>query len=226
MPEVLPKVTEVSLKILFLLIPGIIAVGLIKSVGPKRPRTDFESGLQIFVYGVVSYAIAGLLEGIYTWLAACPRPPFWTTLAGSAFGLATLNPQAGLGTGQIAFATLLAIVVGLSVAALQTHSVPHRVLRRLGLTKRTGEVDMWGFTFNSPDIDSWATVRHPSGKVYQGWVRGYSDGADEREIVLVDVRVYAAPADNPDQLIEVDAIPVLYLGLDRQNSVVEFQLLQ
>jgi len=74
MPEVLPKVNEVGLKILFLLIPGIIAFGLIKSVGPKRPRTDFESGLQIFLYGVVSYAIAGLLEGIYTWFAAQPRP--------------------------------------------------------------------------------------------------------------------------------------------------------
>jgi hypothetical protein len=58
---------ELALKILFLLIPGIIALGIIKSVGPKRPRSDLETGLQIFTYGVVSYAIAGFLEGLYNW---------------------------------------------------------------------------------------------------------------------------------------------------------------
>ena len=53
--QMLPKVDELSFRILFLLIPGIIALGIIKSIGPKRPRSDFESGLQIFIYGVLCY---------------------------------------------------------------------------------------------------------------------------------------------------------------------------
>jgi hypothetical protein len=216
-----PKIDALGLKILFLLIPGIIALGIIKSIGPKRPRSDFESGIQIFVYGVVCYAIAGFLEGLYIWRWSTGKS-FWDTVGGSSLGLATLNPDSGLGAGQIAFTTIVAIFVGCAVAKLQTHSIPHRILRSLGLTQRTNEVDIWQLTLNSPDIDSWVTVRHhDNGKVYQGWVRGYSDGGDERELLLAEVTVYALSEGNDDDLVAVDAIPVLYLGLDRKNAVLE-----
>jgi hypothetical protein len=213
---------ELALKILFLLIPGIIALGIIKSIGPKRPRSDFETGLQIFMYGVVCYAIAGFLEGLYNWKFSPPTGAgFWETVGTTSFGLATLNPQLGLGAGQVIFTSTVAIVIGCVVAKVQTHSIPHRVLRWLNLTQRTNEVDIWQLTLNSPDIDSWVTVRHhDNNKVYQGWVRGYSDGGDERELLLAEVTVYAA-SEGVDDLVEVDKIPVLYLGLDRKNTVLE-----
>ena len=117
----LPKVDEIGLKILFLLISGIIALGLIKSLGPKRPRSDFESGLQIFIYGIVCYAIVGFLEGLYIWKCLPPvGKSFWETVGESSLGLAILNPQTGLGAGQIAFATGIAVLVGGFVAKLQT----------------------------------------------------------------------------------------------------------
>ena len=213
---------ELALKILFLLIPGIIALGIIKSVGPKRPRSDFESGLQIFTYGVVSYAIAGFIEGLYNWkFLPHTGKGFWETVGTNSFGLATLNPELGLGAGQVVFTTGVAIVIGVLVAKLQTHSIPHRILRRFNLTQRTNEVDIWQLTLNSPDIDNWVTVRHhENNKIYQGWVRGYSDGGDERELLLVDVNVFAQSEGN-DELVAVDRIPVLYLGLDRKNAVLE-----
>ena len=148
----LPKVDGLGLKILFLLIPGIIALGIVKSIGPKRPRSDFESGLQIFVYGVVCYAIAGLIEGLYLWqVSSSAGKSFIGIIAESSLGLATLNPEAGLGTGQIAFASGVSILVGCFVARIQSHSIPHRVLRHLNLTKRTNEVDIWELTLNSPN---------------------------------------------------------------------------
>lgn len=218
----LPKVDALGLKILFLLIPGIIALGIIKSIGPKRPRSDFESGIQIFIYGVVCYAVAGFLEGIYVWKYSTGKG-FWETIGESSLGLATLNPDASLGAGQIAFTTFVAVVLGCAVAKFQTHSVLHRILRFLHLTQRTNEVDIWQLTLNSPDLDSWVTVRHhDNGKVYQGWVRGYSDGGDERELLLADVKVFAA-SEGSNELVAVDTIPVLYLGLDRKNSILELR---
>jgi hypothetical protein len=62
--DVVPKVEELGLKVLFLLIPGIIALGVMKALGPRKPRSDFEQGLQIFVYGVVCYALTGFVEGL------------------------------------------------------------------------------------------------------------------------------------------------------------------
>jgi hypothetical protein len=224
----LPKVDELGLRILYLLIPGIIAIGVIKAIGPRRPRSDFESGLQIFIYGIVSYTLVGLIEGFELWIKSIAHEKnFWQIIAESSVDLAVLNPQSTLNPTQIVFATLASVVVGCAVAKLQTNSLPHQLLRALHLTRRSNEVDIWEFALNSPDIDSWITVRHhENGKVYQGWVRAYSDGGDERELLLADVKVYSqtseADSSNGD-LVEVDSIPVLYLGLDRKNAILEMR---
>ena len=219
----LPKVDETGLKILFLLLPGIIALAVIRSLGPKKPRSDFDSGLEIFVYGILCYAIAGFLEGFYNGIFSPAGKGFWYNVLESSLGLATLSPEKGLGTLQIVFATVIAIVFGCGVAVVRTRSLAHEFLRNVGLTSRTNEVDIWEFTLNSPNIDTWVIVRHhDNGKVYQGWVRGYSDGGDERELLLAEVTVYV-PTEGTNDLVEVDQIPVLYLGLDRKNAVLELR---
>ena len=219
----LSKIDDVGLKILFLLIPAIIAFGIVKSIGPKRPRSDFESGLQIFIYGVICYLITGFFEGIYLWISPTTGKEFWQTVIGNALGLATLNPTNGLDAIQIFLTTICALFVGCIVTALRQNSFPHRLfVRKLGL-KRIGEVDIWDLTLNSPDIDHWATVRHhDNGLVYQGYVWGYSDGGDERELLMTQVIVFAKSGES-EELVMVDTIPVLYLGLDRKNTVLEFR---
>jgi hypothetical protein len=137
--------------------------------------------------------------------------------------LAALNPQSSLDTSQIVFASAVAFVIGGIVSVLQTRSFPHTFLRTFGITQRPGEVDIWAYTFNSPDVDTWATVRHSNGKVYQGWVRGYSDGTDDRELVMVEVDVFVPGPDAAGEMVKVDQLPILYLGLDRKNIVIELR---
>src|SRR5579859_6454204 len=223
----MPKVDEVGLKILFLLLPGIIAFFIVKSVGPKQSKSDFESGLYVFLYGVMSYLFAGVAVGLYTCASHLCMPntearSFLDYISSNSLSFVTLNPQNSLPADHIAYAAMMGIVLGLMIATLQTHSVVHRVLLWLKLTKRTGEFDMWGFTLNSPNIQNWATVRHTNGKVYQGWVRGYSDGGDDREIVLTEVKIYVPPEDAAQELIEVDSVPIVYLGLDKKAIIIEF----
>lgn len=218
-----PKVEELGLKILFLLIPGIVALGVMKALGPRKPRSDFEQGLQIFLYGVVCFALTGFVDGLFTLTASTWRTAnAWKTIASHAFSLATLSPD-GLAAQQVGEATIVALVLGCILAVAQTHSLPHRALRWLHLTKRIGEVDIWALALNSPDLENWITVRdHETEKVYQGWIYGYSDGGDDRELLLMDVVVYALDK-TTGNLAEVDRVPTMYLGLDRKSIVLEFQ---
>jgi hypothetical protein len=224
----LPKIDETALKILFFLIPGIIALEIVKAFGPKRPRSDFENGVSIFIYGIASYAIAGFLEGAFdafTISTPVGSQPigFWSRALNGSLGLAILNPQKGLGAEQIGFAALIGVVLGFVVAYVRTHSIAHNLIAGWRLTRRTNEVDIWQFALTSPDIDNWVTVRHhENGKTYQGWIRAYSDGGDERELLLADVRVFDRP-EGSTELTLVDEIPVLYLGLDRKNTILELQ---
>ena len=57
---------------------------------------------------------------------------------------------------------------------------------------------------------------------YQGYVLFYSDGGDERELLMTQVLVFGTSGEN-GELVQVDAIPVLYLGLDRKNAILEFR---
>lgn len=217
-----PKLEELGLKILFLLIPGIIALGVVKSLGPRKPRSDFEQGLQIFVYGVVCYALTGFAEGIGNSISSGWQRSGWSAIFSEALSLATLNPDNGLSAQQVASAAVTALILGCILGVVQTHSLPHLFFRKLHLTKRIGEVDIWALALNSPDLNNWVTVRnHEIGKVYQGWIYGYSDGEDERELLLMDVIVYALDASG--NLVEVDKVPAMYLGLDRKSVVLEFQ---
>jgi hypothetical protein len=216
------------LKVLYFLIPGIIALEVVKALGPKRPRSDFEQGVSIFIYGIASYAIAGTLEGIYDSMTI-PTPPgsppigFWERTFNTGLSLAVLNPQQGLGAKQIAFAALIGVLLGMVVAYCRTHNVIHKIIYKAGLTARTAEVDIWQFALTSPNIDGWVTVRHhENGKTYQGWISAYSDGGDERELLLTNVSVFDK-AEGSEDMVLVDELSVLYLGLDRKNAILELQ---
>ena len=218
-----PKIDSLGLQILFLLLPGIVALEIIKSIGPKKPRSDFENGIHIFLYGVLSYLLIGLINALHHLYYFGNGTSFIDSLAIHGFGMVTDDGTPTLDPRKIIYAIVAAVPMGLAVAILQNYSVVHRLFRAIKFTRRTNELDVWEFAFNSPGISPWVTVRHPNGKVYQGWVRGYSDGGDEREIILGDAAVYAPSPANDGGLLEVDRVPILYLGLDRKAAIIEMQ---
>ena len=216
-------ITEAALKILFLLIPGIIALGIIKSLGPKQPRSDLENALQIFMYGVASYALAGVAEGTCIWLINGVHGGYWAVVYDRIHELPTLNAQASVNIFRILIAIGVATVIAFLVSLARTYGYIHKFLFLVGLTTRQSEVDIWGYTLNSRTIENWVVIRHHAhDKIYQGWISAYSEGGDERELLLTSVTVYAQRADESQELVVVDTIPVLYLGMDRKNVTLEF----
>jgi hypothetical protein len=189
----LPKIDGIGLKVLYLLIPGIIAFFIVEAIAPRRSRTNFESGLQIFLYGILSYAV----EAILIWYWKRPGQIDFVELLNNNLGMADLSTEGGLEKFRVYFAAVAAVIIACTVAIVQTNSVSHRILRKMGLTSRASELDMWGFAFNRSDLDAWITVRHNNGNVYQGWIMGYSDAGEERELLLGDLKVYVPARRHP-----------------------------
>ena len=100
----------------------------------------------------------------------------------------------------------------------QTQSLPLDVQ---GLTRKFGELDVWGYAFNSPQVE-WVTVRdHVRNLAYDGWVKAFSDDSKNAELLLMDVKVHKN--DSGELLYE---IPSTYLSLDRSTITIEFRSLQ
>jgi hypothetical protein len=92
------------------------------------------------------------------------------------------------------------------------------LLRKIGLTGRFGDEDVWTLLLNSTATDNYVTIRHrDNGLIYQGYVSGFSSGGERRELLIINVRVF-----DSDTIDEVGEIPFLYLAFKEDEITLEF----
>lgn len=207
-------VNAAVLALVLIFIPGILCYGVVASLASKRARDNITIFLQIFMYGVSSYMVLALANVI--------APAGIARLGLHLQDLALLNPSAiersGIDPVPIAVASVVGVVLGLLIALNINHSVLMELCRKLRITKRFSDADVWSFLLNGEDIDNWVTIRHKDrGHIYQGYVRSFSAGDKDREMILGPVRVY-----NFDTAEKVGDIPILYLAFKKDDVVLEF----
>ncbi|MGM0878098.1 MAG: hypothetical protein ACQEWV_26135 [Bacillota bacterium] len=66
---------------------------------------------------------------------------------------------------------LLAFLISVGI----NRKLLHRFAKNLKITKKFGQLDVWSYTFDSPDI-GWVIVRDlDKDLMYQGWDEAFSD---------------------------------------------------
>jgi hypothetical protein len=202
--------SEFTLRLLLLFFPGVICAYIVDSLTIHRPKSQFEFVLDSLVYGLASYLV------------------YWAALRGaSCLGLqvrplvflhALTDARVSVSFRELVWASFVACLLALCLTVISTHKLHFRLARKLCLTKKFGELDVWGFVFNSPKVE-WVTVRdHAHGLIYDGWVQLFSDDSQNAELVLRDVKVY-----NNASGIYLYEVPSLYLSLNRDGIIVEFR---
>lgn len=193
-----------QLAIIFL--PGLLWERIASKYALKRPPTQFETALRTFVFGLTSYAITYLIYGA----------------VGAEFILPEIKRDAGFLERKYLGQFVAAIAVSLVCAVFWLYLLNYKLLggflRFIRATKSYGQEDLWDFVFNSPEPSSeYVYVRdYERNKVFSGWVRGFSQGEDVRELLLRDVHVY----DLEGQLLYES--PLMYIGRARDKIDVEF----
>ena len=214
------------LALVLIFIPGILCYGVVSSLASKRTRDNTTIFLQIFMYGVTSYMVLALGNEI--------APTMLAPLGMHLQDLALLNPsgieKSGIDPRPIAAASVVGFLLGILITLNINYSLLMRLCRALGITKRFGDPDVWSFLLNSNDTDNWVTVRHKDrGHIYQGYVRSFSGGDKDREMILTLVRVYSLEGSEGSEEIEgsgnlqqLGEIPILYLAFKKDDLVLEF----
>lgn len=205
---------DTVLALVLTFIPGILCYGVASSLAVKRERNIITIFLQIFMYGVAAYLILALFCQDFPKAAA--------ELHVNAGDIPLLNPshigKSVLDPLTITAASVVAVVLGLMIAVNVNLSLLMRLCRRMRLTNRFSDPDVWSFVLNSKDIDNWAIIRLPSrGLIYQGYVRAFSAGDKERELVLTQVQVFDYTT--AEQL--GDEVPIMYISLEKENLLME-----
>lgn len=206
------EVTALALRLVLLFLPGIVCSYTVDALTMHRRRTPFFFLLQSLIYGSGSYLIywaaVKLLSPVFGWLAGIEV----------VFLRALVDPNVAISIREVFFASATGVLLGLCLTVIATYKLHTRLVKFLRITDRFGELDVWGFTFNTPG-GKWVVVRdHEHDLAYDGWVKAFSDDAKEAELLLRDVRVLRNST--AKELYTVDAI---YLSLDRSNLVIEIE---
>lgn len=181
------ELSALTLRVLLLFFPGVLCAMLVDALTVHRERTPVQFLTHSFVLGMGSYLLLNAVREFCATAAGLIgiRPPLPVT-----FFDALVNEKARIAWREIALAALLSVPLAGAVSAVLNHRLFHRLGRKVRLSKRFGDLDVWGFVFNSPRL-GWIVVRDLGhGLTYQGWVEAFSDTAQPAELFLRDVTVF------------------------------------
>ncbi|MCJ7812471.1 hypothetical protein MUP95_04030, partial [bacterium] len=109
---------------------------------------------------------------------------------------------------------LYACIFGILLAFIFSVSIQNKWLnkfaKKIKISNKYGDEDLYMYFLNAKEID-WVWIRDEQNKyTYEGQVNTYSENEQNRELVLINVKVY--PYDSKNSLYEV---PILYLSFPK-----------
>jgi len=205
--------SELALKIILLFLPGIVSLLIIDNLTNHKEYKLYEKAIYSLVYGFICYYLYYLLLIIYR---------FWFKVEiYFSFFNALTNNESVLDFNEIGYATIISIFVGFIFSAFVNYKIVNKIARKLKITKKYSEVDVWSYLMNS-DKTEWVVIRDiKNDLMYEGWVRAFSESTEKDEIFLCDVKVFRNSIDK-----ELYDIPGLYLPTKREDLIIEFPNLE
>ena len=190
-----------ALAIFLLLLPGFTSAYTVQLLSVRREQTELDKVVEALLFSFVLYLIAWPIFGY-------SLPLSWLAMGGGQFQI------------QVRYLFLLtlfmlALALGVLYAANLNRDWVLTLLRRLQVTERTSRIAVWHDVFQG--TGGWVQVSMKDGKKALGWVRYYSDDADDRSLFLEQ----ASWIDNDGNEAPIDG-PGLFLTKDSEIQSVMF----
>jgi hypothetical protein len=165
--------TMQALAVLFVLLPGFLAAYILQSLVTRPKQSDLEKLVEALIFSFVVYLISALIIGT-------KLPISWQVEKDPSSQNLAYAIQ--LTWWKLLVLLLLPIALGFLSAFLMQHDYLLRAFRWASLTDRTSRASTWNDVLQ--DVDGVAQVELSDGRSVMGWVRYYSDDADESSIFL------------------------------------------
>lgn len=197
------EISDFTIRIIILLIPGIIATVILENLTIHKRYTPFHYGLYSLLLGFCSYLV---LKVVYFF--------FGTSLV---FWEALLNEEIAINPKEILLACVCSVFVGLAISAMVYWKVLIRIAKLIRITDKFGDENLYSFFLNSPDV-GYVYVRDLKNEiVYLGYVESFSETDHLMEILLRDVSVYMYGEEEP--LYETSKI---YLNFKLGEMIIDY----
>ncbi|MEW6104475.1 MAG: DUF6338 family protein [bacterium] len=210
------NITEFTIRLLLLFFPGIICAYIVDAFTIHKPRETFLFLLQSFVFGLSSYFLFWVVLIIYNFVGS--KLTLWSVKSEVVFLRALADSKVHISYSEIVWVCIISVLLAIVITIITTYKIHFKIVQWLRITKKFGELDVWGYTFNMKEVN-WVTVRDMEKDLaYDGWVQSFSDDSKDAELLLRDVRVYQNSSG--EFLYQVD---MMYISRNRDNIAIEIR---
>jgi hypothetical protein len=201
------SVSTLFFELALIFMPGFIWMKIQKSYGAKGEVTQFDLILNAFIFGVVSYAILGLIY----WVIGAKLHILELKSSNDEFLPTDVFPE-------IFYALLISVSGGIIFLYFENYKLLTKFVQFIGATRTYGDEDVWDFVFTSrtQSVNFVHFRDFEQRVVYAGYVDLFSESGDLRELVLRGVYVYDFEGK------EMYQVPRLYLARGRDKIHIEF----
>ena len=174
--------SELTIKLIMLLIPGAICTIIIEKLTVHKPWSPFKFVVNVILTGCLTYLIYQL--GITTINKICNRENYillvWENLTNEEI----------IPYNEIIVGSIISIFLGLLLSAFIQFKILNKIAKRLRITEKYGDENLYSYFLNSPITDEVYIRNIETGMTYHGLVHSYSEDEKNKEIVLSSVTVY------------------------------------
>ena len=194
------EISELTLKLILLLIPGSLACILYERLTIHKQWSSFKFITNSILFGAISYLIAGVIyksDESFTL--------FWDNL-----------PTKDIPYNVILKSSIISIIVGFVSTGIDNYKLINKFGKYIHLTNKYGDENLFSYFLNAEDVDE-VYVRDITNKLtYHGFINSFSETDEIKELVLLDVVVY--DYETSKELYSLDKI---YLSKSKENLIIE-----
>jgi hypothetical protein len=171
------EVSELTLKLILLLIPGAIASIIFEKLTIHKKWSPFQFVANSILFGCASYLLAQLISS--TLFSSNALSALWQNL-----------PAKEIPYKVILEGIVSAPFIGLGFTLLDYQRVINKIGRFLRVSNKYGDLNLYTHFLNSPDVKEIYVRDIQSNITYHGKLHSYSETDDVKEILLYDVDIY------------------------------------
>lgn len=198
--------SSLTIKIIFILIPGLISYFIYKRITNRQTkRSDLMFIAISILLGTLSYL---LLQSF------C----FFVNVYGyerlKTFEL--LASDTAIPYKEVFGASVFGIIIAYLFTFIDSYNVINNIAIKIRASKKVNDENLFSIFLGDKDI-SWVYIRDIRNSLtYKGWIYSFSENEESKEIVLREVTVYTYP-----ETIKLYDLPSIYLNFGKENLIIE-----
>jgi RsiW-degrading membrane proteinase PrsW (M82 family) len=208
------EISELTLKLIIILIPGAIATVIIDKLTIHKEWSPFKFVVNSIILGIFSYLTLQLVENFLV---------FIHNLFGSQAILYTnliiwntLEDSKTIPYKEVIFSAICGIFIGGIGTLFENYRVINKIGKKLRLTNKYGHENLFSYFLNSKETGYVYLRNFKNDLTYLGYIKSFCETENTSEIVLGDVSVYTC--ESSDLLYEIEEI---YLSFPKTEIIIE-----